>query len=763
MTKEGKLGKIIFNNAGNGYTVAVFDTDEGAIRIAGSFAEPKTGTSYRLEGRFVIHPKYGEQFAVSSYEELIPEGEEAIYEFLAAGNIRGIGPKMARTLVNNFGEDTLKVIEENPEHLLRISGIGPKSLLRITESFGESREFARISIELRELGIEMTDAVRIYKLYGTESPVIVKENPYTLVEDVRGITFPRADQIAARLGIEPDSAFRIESGIRFVLRNWAVNGSTLMPGEMLVERTAVLLDISRENVRETLRDMVFAGELEEDEIDGISGIYLYGYYHAELRVADNLARIRDGYSKPLNARLENLIEDAVAAMAADGLGHIVLSEEQISAVRSAVCNNVSIITGGPGTGKTTILNVLVRIFRRLGREIALAAPTGRAAKRMEEATGEHAMTIHRLLEFVWSEDEEALDFGRDEENPLDQDVIIVDEASMIDIMLMDGLLKAVRTGTILVFTGDADQLPSVGAGNVLRDMIASEYIYTTRLREIFRQAGDSLIVTNSHLINNGEFPEQGAREGDFFIIRRNSEEEILLTIKELIGGRIERGFDFIKSSDDIQILTPTKRGALGAPNLNSVIQEVVNPGNDDGSAEAGSAGERGSLLTDEYIPELRISGKTFRIGDKVMQLRNNYSAEWRDETDLTEGEGIFNGDMGFVESIDLANRSMVVRSDDRLITYEGDMFEEIDLAYAVTVHKSQGSEFPAVIIPMYHFPPMLMTRNLLYTAVTRGKKLVVIIGIPRCIEYMINNNRADERCTGLKFRLQQLMDDKLRG
>ena len=737
MQKEGKLGKIIFNNAENGYTVAILDTDDGSFRIAGSFAEPKQGAKYRLEGKFTIHARYGEQFSFTSYEELMPEGEDAILEFLSAGNIRGIGPKTARLLVDAFGEETLKIIEEEPQKLLAISGIGAKSLRKITESFGESREFANVSIELRELGIEMSDAVRIYKIYGKDSVSIVRENPYILVEDIRGITFPKADMIAARLGFEPDSGVRIESGIRHALRTWAASGSTLMPERLLIEKVAELLDTSMENVSDAVRDMVFNGELEEDVVDDVPVIYLYGYYHAEQRVAFNIGRIRDAVSRPIPADADNLIRDAEENLSADMSGYVSLSDEQREAVRMALGSNISIITGGPGTGKTTIINILVSIFKRLNLEVALAAPTGRAAKRMEEASGEPAMTIHRLLEYVYSEDEELLNFGRNEENPLEQDVIIIDEASMIDIMLMDGLLSAVKSGTILIFTGDADQLPSVGAGNVLRDMIASEYICTTRLREIFRQAGDSRIITNSHLINNGEYPEQGEKGEDFFIMRKDNENDILETIKEMVGGRLEKGFDFIHSADDIQILTPTKRGVLGAPNLNTVLQEVINP-------------------AEEGVPELRIGAKVFRPGDKVMQLRNNYGAEWKDELTWAEGEGIFNGDMGTVESVDVHDKSMVVKSDDRLITYEGDMFEEIDLAYAVTVHKSQGTEFPAVIIPAWRFPPMLMTRNLLYTAVTRGKKLVLIIGDPRCVQMMIDNNRADGRYTGLRYRLAQL-------
>ena len=739
MQQEGKLGKIIFNNPENGYTVAVFDTEAGAIRIAGSFAEPKSGAKYRLEGRFTIHPKYGEQFSVSSYEEMMPEGADAILEFLSAGNIRGIGPKTASQIVDVFGDETLTVIEETPEKLLTISGIGPKTLVKITESFGESREFASTSIELRELGIEMNEAVRVYRIYGKDSLRIVSENPYILAEDIRGINFRRADAIAAKLGMEPESSVRIESGIRHMLRTWAASGSTLMPENYLVEKTAEFLDVMMDNVRESLREMVFAGELEEDRMNDTAVIYLYGYYHAEQRVAHELIKIRNATLKPIPLQAENFL-DAVRMASDDPFGEgIELSTEQKRAILECLTNNITIITGGPGTGKTTIINTLVKLFDSAGFSVALAAPTGRAAKRMEEASGKPAMTIHRLLEFVWSEEEDILNFGRNEENPLEEDVIIVDEASMIDLMLMDGLLNAVKEGTRIIFTGDADQLPPVGAGNVLRDMIASECIPVIRLREIFRQAEGSGIVTNSHLINSGEYPEQQSGN-DFYIISKTSEMSVSDTIRELVGGRIEAGFDFVHSADDIQVLTPTKRGMLGAPSLNAMLQEVINPPAEDKA-------------------ELRIGSVTFREGDKVMQLKNNYGAEWRTDYLSTEGEGVFNGDMGIVEAIGAEDKTMTVRMDDRVIEYAGDMLDEIDLAYAVTVHKSQGSEFPAVVIPVLNFPPMLMTRNLLYTAVTRGKKLVIIVGSPARVRAMIDNNRADGRYTGLKWRLLALDAD----
>lgn len=739
MQQEGKLGKIIFNNPENGYTVAVFDTEAGAIRIAGSFAEPKSGAKYRLEGRFTIHPKYGEQFSVSSYEEMMPEGADAILEFLSAGNIRGIGPKTARQIVDVFGDETLAVIEETPEKLLMISGIGAKTLEKISTSFGESREFANTAIELRELGIEMNEAVRVYKIYGKDSVRIVSENPYILAEDIRGINFNRADAIAARLGMEPESSVRIESGLRYMLRSWAASGSTLMPENYLIEKTAEFLDVMMDNVADSLRDMVFAGELEEDRIDDTAVIYLYGYYHAEQRVAHELIKIRNAALKPVPVQADNFLDGVRMASGEPFDEGIELSVEQKRAILECLTNNVTIITGGPGTGKTTIINTLVKLFDFEGLSVALAAPTGRAAKRMEEASGKPAMTIHRMLEYVWSEEEDALNFGRNEENPLEEDVIIVDEASMIDLMLMDGLLNAVKEGTRIIFTGDADQLPPVGAGNVLRDMIASECIPVIRLKEIFRQAEGSGIVANSHLINSGEYPEQQSGN-DFYIISKNNEISISDTIRELVGGRIEAGFDYVRSADDIQILTPTKRGMLGAPSLNSMLQEVINP-------------------PSEEKAELKIGNVIFREGDRVMQLRNNYGAEWRSDNYLTEGEGVFNGDMGIVEEIDADDKTMTVRMDDRIIEYAGDMLEEIDLAYAVTVHKSQGSEFPVVVMPVLNFPPMLMTRNLLYTAVTRGKKLVIIVGDPSRVRSMIDNNRADGRYTGLKWRLLALDSD----
>lgn len=738
MIKEGKLGRIIFNNEDNGYTVAVFDTEDGAIRIAGSFNAPKPGARYRLEGSFTIHRRYGEQFSFTSYEEVLPEGIDAIYEFLAGGNIRGVGPKTAELITDTFGEDSLKVIGETPEKLLQIKGIGPNTLAKISESYNETREFANVSIELRDLGIEMSHAVKIFKLYGKESVSIVRENPYSLVDDIYGLTFRKADFIASRIGFDENSEFRIESGIKYILKTWAASGSTLMPEEILIGKVIELLDTQTDRVRDALLQMAFAGQIQTDTIDEMPVVYLYGYYYAEQRVAANLKRLMYAKLPAIPANIDNLICDAEVNLAREYNGEIELSAEQRAAIRTALLGNCTIITGGPGTGKTTIINILVNIFKTLDYRVALAAPTGRAAKRMEETSGEPAQTIHRLLEYEYSPDEDEMYFARNDERPLEYEAIIIDEASMIDIMLMDGLLNAVKDGTILILTGDVDQLPSVGAGNVLRDIITSEYINVARLKEIFRQAQGSLIVSNAHQINNGEYPEIGGADADFFIIQKANEDDVIEEIKGMIGGRIEKYYDFVHDARDIQVLTPTKRGVLGAPNLNAILQDVINPTRADAA-------------------ELRAGGKIFREGDKVMQLRNNYGAEWRDADTFMTGQGIFNGDMGTVESVDAEERSMVVRSDDRLITYSGEMLEEIDLAYAITVHKSQGAEFPVVIFPMWQFPPMLMTRNLLYTAVTRGKKLVIIVGNPHYMQWMIDNNRADGRYTGLQYRLENLI------
>lgn len=733
MEKVGKLERIIFHNAENGYTVGIFETEEEQFTVTGNFHNPNTAVEYRLKGKFKIHRKYGEQFNVEGYEEVVPEDSDGIRNFLASGTIKGIGPKMAGLIVDRFGKSTMEVLENSPEKLLEIKGIGAKTLATITESFSETIEFSKTSFILQDMGITMNQAVRIYKAYGNDSVEIIKDNPYCLVEDIYGISFRKADEIAMNLGFEQDSQFRMESGVAYVLGEFAMSGSTFMLRDQLVEKTAQLLDVPMEEVQDCLVQMVFQGTLQTDTVEGCQVVYLYGYYLAEQSVAWHLSQLVQARIPVLPAQMENLINDAERA----GESDIQLSREQRNAVQQALTQNVCIITGGPGTGKTTIINTIVRILERLDIKAALAAPTGRAAKRITETSGKQATTIHRLLEYVYSEDERTMEFGRNEENPLEEKAVIIDEASMIDLMLMDGLLKAISPGTRLIIVGDVDQLPSVGAGNVLRDMIRSEYIPTVRLTEIFRQAEESLIVVNAHMIQQGEHPYANESDKDFFLMRRNREEDILATIKELFQGRLENYFDFVHSGYDIQVITPTKKGMLGTLNLNQVLQEVMNP------AEQGKE-------------ELKIGSKTFRTGDKVMQIRNNYGLEWKRKEGADEGCGVFNGDMGRIEFINSESGRMAVQFDDKTVIYSGEELLELELAYAITVHKSQGSEFPAVVMPMSWFPPMLMTRNLLYTGVTRGKSLVVIVGMEDRLNAMVDNNRIDERYTGLEFRLKQI-------
>lgn len=731
--KQGKIEKIIYNNESNGYTVAVFETDSEQFTITGTFHEIKQGVAYKLHGDFKVHKRYGEQFNVVSYEETMPDDSEGIRVFLGSGAIRGIGPKTANAIVDMFGDSTLDIIENEPDRLLNVKGIGQKTLEMIVESYMSKREFTKISFELREMGVEMSQAVSIYKLYGSASVQVVKDNPYSLVEDVYGISFKRADLIASKLGIPADSEYRIQSGISYVLTEFAASGSTYMPKNLLVENTVKLLDVASEQIEDNLVQLTFEGRLQTDTIDDIPVIYLYGYFLAEQSVAWHLRMIKEAGIARIPADIDNLINLVIER----GNRTVNLSEEQKSAVKLALENNISIITGGPGTGKTTIINTIVRILEELDMKVALAAPTGRAAKRITETSGVPAMTIHRMLEYVYSEDEHEMEFNRNEENPLEEEVIIVDEASMIDLLLMDGLLKAIKPGTRLIIVGDADQLPSVGAGNILRDMINSEYIPTARLKEIFRQAGESLIVVNAHMINKGEYPYFNEKDKDFFMMHRQSEDDILATIKELFAGRLENYYEFIKSGYDIQVLTPTKKGTLGTVNMNNVLQEVLNPPSEDKR-------------------EKKNGGRILREGDKVMQIRNNYMMEWKQDGDFKTGRGIFNGDMGIIERIDNDFGRVAVRYDDKLVVYETEELVELELAYAITVHKSQGSEFPAVIMPMSWFPPMLMTRNLLYTAVTRGKQLVVIVGFEDRVKGMVDNNRIDGRYTGLADRLRQI-------
>ena len=731
--KQGTIAEIIFHNNENGYTVAVFETETEAFTAVGNIPSASVGRGYVLRGEFITHQTYGEQFSVKEFEEIMPSTKDGIKEFLSSGAMKGIGRKTASAIVSRFGIDTLKIIEQEPQRLTEVSGIGKKTAQRIAEAFGKHREFANIVLYLQQFGIRADYAMKLYQVYGADTVKAVEENPYRLVEDVFGIGFKKADKIAEKMGVAEDDEFRIKSGVKFTLSYFAGEGNTFLPQNILCEKTGQLLDLSIQLIEDELPAMAFSGDIRIENLDGRNVVFLEAYYMAEQNVCKRLAAINSAELKPISGGVDSLISRTENATG------IYLSENQKHAVITSLNMGVSVITGGPGTGKTTIINTIINILEESGLKTAIAAPTGRAAKRITETSGHYASTIHRLLEYYFSESENMMRFGKTKEDPLDYDAVIVDEASMIDLMLMNGLVSAVRPGTRLIIVGDADQLPSVGAGNVLRDIINSEYIYCTKLTEIFRQAKESMIVVNAHRINRGEYPDCNAKDKDFFLLRRGSEKEMLETIKNLCLTRLPGYYKDVSPTADIQILTPVRKGILGSINLNKELQEVLNP-------------------PQPGLEEKQLGERIFREGDKVMQIKNNYQMTWKNLEDFTEGEGVFNGDVGFIKKVDREfNEITVVYDEIRYVTYHFNQLDELELAYAITVHKSQGSEFPIVIMPVSWFPPMLATRNLLYTGVTRGKKSVVLVGSENKLNSMVDNDRISERFSGLGIRLKRLM------
>lgn len=732
--KQGIITEIIFHNEENGYTIAVMETEDEYFTVVGCLPSCVKGSGYKLRGTFKIHPTYGEQFAFSEFEEMLPTGKAGIEGFLASGVIKGIGPKMAAAIVNQFGEETLEIMEHEPERLSLVSGIGPKKAESIAESFAAHREFANVSMFFQEYGVSADYALKLYKIYGTAATELIKENPYRLVEEVYGIGFRKADTIAEKMGIEKESTFRIHSGIKYGLSYYVGEGNTYMPQQELCEKVADLLELSTELIYENMVAMAFEGDIQIDNLGGQTVVYLYLYYLAEQKVCKNIAAIANANLKSLSVDIDSMIKMT------EGETGIVLSEQQIAAVKSSLTSGISVITGGPGTGKTTIINTIINIFEHSEFKVAIAAPTGRAAKRITETSGHYASTIHRLLEYYYCEGEDVMKFGKTSEDPLKYDVVIVDEASMIDLMLMQGLTDAIKPGTRLIMVGDYDQLPSVGAGNVLRDIIESEYVHTVILKEIFRQAEESMIVVNAHRINKGEYPFVNGKDKDFFLMERSSEKAILDLILELVTKRLAAYYEGIIPVRDIQVLTPVRKGSLGSISLNKELQQALNPPRED-------------------LMERKFGEKLFRENDKVMQIKNNYQMGWKKRRDFSEGQGIFNGDVGFIEKIDKEfNQMTVIFDEDKYVTYDFSQLDELELAYAVTVHKSQGSEFPIVVMPISWFPPVLATRNLLYTAVTRGKQIVVLVGSEGRMNAMIDNNRIKMRYSGLRYRLESLLE-----
>lgn len=732
--KTGQIAELVFTNEQNYYAVLLFETEEEQFFAVGNMPSPKVGRKYHLIGEWKKHPKYGEQFSFSSFEELMPTGSDAIRAFLSSGIIKGIGPVTARAIVNKFGDDTLKVIEETPSRLKEVTGIGEAKAETIAKAYEEQRAFANVVVELATFDIDTKVAVKLFKEYGIAAPAIVKENPYRLIDDIYGIGFNKADKIARKIGIENDSPFRIKSGLIYALESKAAGGDSFYPENEIVEQVAEFLDVSREQVEDVEMELALDGKIFKENLGGQIILILSRFKKAESYAASKLYALSNCELIGIAGNINRMIKKNTKESG------IELSENQVNAIISSFKNGVSVITGGPGTGKTTIINTILSILKEEGIKTVLAAPTGRAAKRMSQATGGDAMTIHRLLEYGAGEDGN-LRFTKNEENPLDAGCVIIDEASMIDILLLEALLRAIKLGTRLILVGDSDQLPSVGAGNVLADIIASDVIQCAHLTEIFRQAEESMIVVNAHLINKGEYPTYNEKDTDFFFMARQTEKDIVETIKDLTKDRLPAFYKDHPGEIDIQVLTPTRKGACGTHELNKVLQETLNP-------------------KDSLKNEKQIGDRLFREGDRVMQNKNDYMLEWRDiHTSLT-GEGVFNGDIGIVKHIDNDAGTISVLYDDcKMVTYDYMTIDEVESAFAMTVHKSQGSEFAVVVMPLASFPPMLATRNLFYTAITRAKLGVVLVGDERIAKAMVDNNFSMKRYSGLLERLKKVWEE----
>lgn len=734
----GEVESIIYENKENGYTVFSLTTEDDEVTCVGIVPQIHTGETLEIGGRWSIHPVYGRQIQVQYYEKSMPTTKSGMEKYLASGLIRGIGPKTAKKIVERFGEASFYVIEEKPEQLAEIRGLTYEKALQISQIFREQHELRRAMIFLQGFDVSPAYAMRIYKKYKSRTFDIVKTNPYRLADDIWGIGFRMADKMAAEAGIQADDPNRVKAAVKYVLNQAAANGHCYLPKEELAEQAGQLLGLHPDFVENALRELQVDGEIWQENLRGVTAVYLNFYFYAEMAVAKRLLELS-------GERTEQSMEKTAREIAAvEKQTGVVLAEEQRAAVQEAMSRGVLIITGGPGTGKTTAINTILRILKKEDVEVVLAAPTGRAAKRMTEATGVEAQTIHRLLETSFlSDDSRRQTFERNEENPIEADVIIIDETSMVDLLLMHSLLRAVAPGTRLIFVGDMDQLPSVGPGNVLKDMIRSERLPVVRLEHIFRQAQESAIIMNAHRINGGEEPVLNEKGTDFFFLRRTFGEDVVTAIRELIVKRLP-GFTGRDSMQDMQVLTPMRKGLLGVQHLNSVLQQALNPPAEDRK-------EKESRQT------------IFREGDKVMQIKNNYNMAWRVYNAMgkrcDEGAGIFNGDEGRIQSIDEVNETMrVVFDDGKVVDYDFSQLEELELAYAITIHKSQGSEYPVVILPVHSGPPMLMTRNLLYTAITRAKELVVLVGLPETISAMVANDREVGRYTGLTERIQNLDD-----
>lgn len=729
ITISGVVETIIYENAENGYTVCDVASVGQLITMTGYMPNLCEGEEIEAHGDWVTHMEYGDQFKVEYYERRMPSTETEIEKYLASGLLPGIGKATAKKIVQKFGAEALEVIEHEPERLLNIPGLTKNKIDEIYKKYTELIGMREVIIFFQNYGISPSSAVRAYQSFGTKTVGLIKNNPYILAEKIDGINFKTADNMAFEMGFTKNSYERVSCGIRFLLRQIGyLNGHTYIPRSTLIGHAAQTLETENGVIENAVSDMLLNEEIIQVNMGEYDAIYLDEYYKAEKRVAQRLLEMSELIFDIDKDKTEQMIEDVQRD------NGIMFAEAQLEALRCVFENSAMVITGGPGTGKTTIIRAIIELMERSSKRIVLTAPTGRAAKRMSEVCDMEAKTIHRLLEITPGENEIGNKFARNENNKLECDVLIVDEMSMVDILLMDSLLAALPRGARIVLVGDSDQLPSVGAGNVLKDIIESDALTCIKLTEIFRQARESMIVVNAHRINRGEMPYVNDADNDFFLVSRDDPMALPDTIADLCARRLPKKYGF-NGVSQIQVLTPTRKSIIGVVNLNSILQDRLNPPSPD----------KVEYATNRCV---------FRVGDKVMQIKNNYQMEWKKLNGGETGMGIFNGDVGYIAAINKSSQKMTVIFDDRSVVYDFMLLDELELAYAATVHKSQGSEFDAVIIPMCETHRLLMTRNLLYTAITRAKKLVVLVGQEAVIRCYVNNDNIQKRFSGLKNKMQ---------
>ncbi len=724
---EGSVEKIIYQNEENGYTVCeIFTPSDELFTLVGNMPYLSEGETISALGNWVNHATFGKQFKVEFYEKQLPATETAILKYLSSGAVRGIGKVTAQRIVSQFGADSFEVIEHNPQWLAEIPGISPKKAEQISASFAAQFGMRNVMMFCREY-FGPTTAVRIYKKWGNGAVERIKQNPYILCGEIYGVGFEKADAIAKDLGIKKNAPERIAMGLKYVLmHNAASNGHSFLPLDKLCAVAKRLLSCEMNEIEDEAAALESRGEIVCVRHEGMKCAYLRDYYEAEKYTAEKLCA--------LDRAGKNLGEDNVLSLISmvereSNMEYAVLQKR---AICQAASNGVFILTGGPGTGKTTVVRAIIRVFDAMGLRIALAAPTGRAAKRMSQSAGEEAKTIHRLLEMEYGA-EDKLRFRKNENDQLEDDVIIIDEASMLDLMLTNALLKAIKPGARLILIGDVNQLPPVGAGHVFDDIIKSDRFATVELTHIFRQAQESLIVTNAHAVNHGEYMNLESKSGDFFFLPRQDDAQTAATIAELCKKRLPKSYG-LTVFEGIQVITPSRKGDAGTEMLNSALQSAINPP------------ARGKA-------EKKVRDFTLREGDKVMQIKNNYDIEWNKNG--SQGFGIFNGDIGVIKKIDLSEELITVDFEDKICEYDYTMLDELELAYAITVHKSQGSEYPIVVMPLYRYTPKLLTRNLLYTAITRAQSIVILVGNGEVAKAMVDNNRQTKRYTGLRYALEK--------